>query len=1097
MFARIKKTILSVIAIVLIAFITLVVLIRVTAAIVASEPERVSAWVESVFDVRLDYQKVDVKTHLDALHFDVQYLSFSTETVDFSAESLQFDVRVFESILQGRFFGHEFGANQIRFSALTSDDDESDFHLSAVRLPWAVVRLKQLEGDIHRDDGLWQLYVDDLISSTYKPFAGNAQIRLKHNHVSVMDRLNFSFAQVLGAHNQFRFWTALTGLELSDSLSSHWVVHGLADLNQGLASGALFATLNAKQNISFKSDWFWNSDEAVTTNFLLDQLPVKGQLSLQWPYWIEQKKVAAQIEGVDLAELKPLSSISDDFPIRLSGDVSQMSLVYDVQNKDWTGSKLGVRGLSVELPEFKGLYVKQLNLDAYASQSSWSGVLSRSKTPTQLFIPQVFSNPLILQDINLPFELDVDSLGLSVDEADLKGTEWGLYSNVRMKYLPTVSDVDLDVELKINDVKTQVAHYLLPDRILSPMAVKWVREHIRGGEVRNATVRLKGTGQSLARVDHPEHDSYFAADIVGAALEDLPEQWADIVVDSGKIEVIDGDTSVYVARAKTHEIGLTGVEAQIYQGERHTRLSVIGHAVAQNTSLINWMKDSPLNDRLGLDVNEVTIDGTVAGAVELDLALIDGDDDSKVRASLDVNNVNLKIAGIEMTNAVGQLEVTESNVQAENLKVAYKNQPFEVSIRTEEGVDKVINVHAKGLLDGGDWHSSLSGVVPVEGDVFIPWSKGDLRVLASSQLEQLSINLPFYKKTVNEILSTELKAARKSGLWEINVTAGSATEIDVIEETDRWNIQVDSPTVEGTVSYSDFWVNADFKRMDLFSDTTERKCTQEVLVSKGQKWRIKVGRLKKDQRDFGKFELNMTGKGEGYEIVLLKLTNQSAVIEMQGHLDLEQNQTNLMGELRSESLYDVAQWAGINSTSVTASKVNGYVSLNWRGGLECISVKTLKGKGEWVLKDGNIESAEPGLGRLIGLLNFESIKRRLLFDLTDVMGKGLGYDRIWSQVSIQDGILSVNQLKVEAPSSKLEMWGQVNLLDSIYDLKAKVKPNIRNAAVTIGAIAGGPAGAVVGWLGERVMKLTGVSKVVEYDYSITGSFDAPKVEAVD
>ena len=131
--------------------------------------------------------------------------------------------------------------------------------------------------------------------------------------------------------------------------------------------------------------------------------------------------------------------------------------------------------------------------------------------------------------------------------------------------------------------------------------------------------------------------------------------------------------------------------------------------------------------------------------------------------------------------------------------------------------------------------------------------------------------------------------------------------------------------------------------------------------------------------------------------------------------------------------------------------------------------------------------------RVFGVLNFNSIGRRLRLDFSDLLGKGLSYDRVKGLVEAQDGVYrTAIPLTLSGPSSNLELDGRLDLPGDNIDAKLlvtlPVSPNLPLAALMVGAPAVGGALFVVDkLLGNRVARFASVQ------YRVQGPWQEPRI----
>jgi uncharacterized protein YhdP len=165
----------------------------------------------------------------------------------------------------------------------------------------------------------------------------------------------------------------------------------------------------------------------------------------------------------------------------------------------------------------------------------------------------------------------------------------------------------------------------------------------------------------------------------------------------------------------------------------------------------------------------------------------------------------------------------------------------------------------------------------------------------------------------------------------------------------------------------------------------------------------------------------------------------------------------------------------------------------WPGSPFDFSLRRVSGTLGIRIDDGSIPAARPGAGRLLGLVSLNSIPRRLRLDFSDVFGDGLGFDRISGDFALTDGIAQTDNLKIEAPAAEIRISGLTDLGEQTYDQRISVRPGLSATLPVIGALAGGPIGAVAGAALQQILSrpLQGMSEVL---YSVTGTWDEPLIE---
>ena len=147
------------------------------------------------------------------------------------------------------------------------------------------------------------------------------------------------------------------------------------------------------------------------------------------------------------------------------------------------------------------------------------------------------------------------------------------------------------------------------------------------------------------------------------------------------------------------------------------------------------------------------------------------------------------------------------------------------------------------------------------------------------------------------------------------------------------------------------------------------------------------------------------------------------------------------------------------------------------------------------IKDGVLNNVEPGGGRFVGLLSLNALPRRLSLDFSDVLIKGMEFDKISGTYRVEKGIVYTKDTRMEGPAAKIKIKGTTGLVERNYDQTIRVTPKIRQTLPLVGAVA---AGTTVGWgllLLHNLFKKS-IDDAVEVVYQVTGSWDDPQIELI-
>ena len=201
--------------------------------------------------------------------------------------------------------------------------------------------------------------------------------------------------------------------------------------------------------------------------------------------------------------------------------------------------------------------------------------------------------------------------------------------------------------------------------------------------------------------------------------------------------------------------------------------------------------------------------------------------------------------------------------------------------------------------------------------------------------------------------------------------------------------------------------------------------------------------------------------------------------------------------LTSKNVKNLAQLIGLKR-GFSGKRATVESNIVWSGGLACFSVFGLLGKTQYELKDGVIEDVEPGFARLLGLLNITSLARRLSLDLKDVTNKGFAYDTIRGETHFINGKLNLSDFKLKAPSASVELSGDVDLTNHVFDLKANVTPSVGSSLPALSALTGvaTPLGALAVYvLMKAIPELN--EELITYPYTVKGPWNKPMIQGLN
>ena len=308
--------------------------------------------------------------------------------------------------------------------------------------------------------------------------------------------------------------------------------------------------------------------------------------------------------------------------------------------------------------------------------------------------------------------------------------------------------------------------------------------------------------------------------------------------------------------------------------------------------------------------------------------------------------------------------------------------------------------------------------------------------------------------------------------------------LDLEQGPKTWDVQVESRELAGQlrIPYQPRSqpLQADFARLDLQHLLAGGSMAAEDkpgLRHKGlgpadprRAWGLDlaVERLLWLDTELGRFSLRAEPTAEGLAIAEVRLTKP-------GQIYLKGNGAWVSGEggdtgvqtvldlaASTEDLGDLLQHLGYASPLADAP-ADVVATLAWPGGPGDLSPATLEGEIVLAIGKGSLLDVDPGVGRVLGVLNLGALGRRLSLDFTDLYDRGFVFQDITGKLGLQAGRVElIEPLLIEGTSAEVRIEGRANLLDQTLDQVATVTPSLGGGVALASAIAAGPlVGAAV------------------------------------
>ena len=263
---------------------------------------------------------------------------------------------------------------------------------------------------------------------------------------------------------------------------------------------------------------------------------------------------------------------------------------------------------------------------------------------------------------------------------------------------------------------------------------------------------------------------------------------------------------------------------------------------------------------------------------------------------------------------------------------------------------------------------------------------------------------------------------------------------------------------------------------------------------------VVLGQVHVGGDDYGTWRFGVRPVPEGIEL-------HDVVAELRG-LSIEatapalwsrDGSTRFEGTVEAGNLRDVLpRWDFV--ANVESESFAGEGSLRWPGSPLEFDLAKVSGRASLDLVKGRFLDVEQGAGaaRIMSLINFSTIVKRISLDFTDVLGRGVSFDRALANLSVTDGRARFDgPAKITGTGLRFDIDGSVDFASGALDYTMVVTPTLHASLPWYAAIvaASNPVLAAGVLFGQQVFK-DPIKRLASFDVVVKGTYDDPEVVLV-
>jgi len=143
---------------------------------------------------------------------------------------------------------------------------------------------------------------------------------------------------------------------------------------------------------------------------------------------------------------------------------------------------------------------------------------------------------------------------------------------------------------------------------------------------------------------------------------------------------------------------------------------------------------------------------------------------------------------------------------------------------------------------------------------------------------------------------------------------------------------------------------------------------------------------------------------------------------------------------------------------------------------------------------GQFLRTEPGIAKLIGVLNLQSLPRRMNFDFRDVFAEGFAFDEIRGSAALLRGVARTEDLAMNGLQARVNLRGEVDLVRETQSLLVAVQPQVDAGLASLAyAAMVNPAVGIGSFIAQWILRKP-LSDMLATEFEVEGDWSDPRVE---
>lgn len=664
-------------------------------------------------------------------------------------------------------------------------------------------------------------------------------------------------------------------------------------------------------------------------------------------------------------------------------------------------------------------------------------------------------------------ELRLGAREITADNADL-----ATRSRFAMRLPADGGGPVLDLRTEFRDLAFAKVPDYLPSQILKEKLTGWFEHAFVGGSIPQGTLLFQGAVADFPFDDKPGRFQALLA--VRDGTLNFHRDWPPLTGLAGAVRFENRGMRISLAEGRLLDSELIAVSARIPDLGRAVAVEVQGRVEGPFADELRILGETPLRRRLGVLAQVFRQAGKARLELDMAIPLRTGDTDS-LRLAGELSwpgpaALAIPDQGIALTGLVGSLRFTARDLEARSIEAKLWGVPVRLAVATRRsGKDTAVTTQIR--VTGRFPTPVLARQFPAQA-----WELLQGRAHLALDLMLTGADLGGSVPPLDFELTSDLAGLGYPGcLWRSRYRSGTGPGqrrqaaagprgLQSGRPCPSWAVQLDARELAGKLTLPRRSrggpVRVRLARLDLkglFEQKHEDgKASTDRPHSDPRQARaldLDIERLLWGEHALGRVTLRSQLEPGGLEFTRISLTGPVIAIRGRGSWRRQDAgpRSNLSLTARSRDLGEFLRSLEFKSLlHKTPAELD--LDLGWPGAPGRFEAADLQGHIRLDLGAGSLVEVEPGVGRVLGILNLEALRRRLDLDFNDLFGPGYAFEKISGRFDIEQGVATTRELLIEGSSADVSIAGSTDLVEQEFDQIVTVTPHLGAGAAIAGAV---------------------------------------------